>query len=323
MLFYFNSPTGVAVGEKAYLDDFELRPVLGPVITKGVFAPSGPTTGRVSVTTPGTTGTMYAVITARSKRPTKAQIKAGLDELGATPLGAGSAAVTSAKAYTVDVSGLAPATEYHAHFVHETAAGYSNTMWAAGVTRALATTTWSTVNKGASINLSNGNLTISRSASIGYWQTIVSVDGVASGTHSFKVTLAGGATGWEIGVLNTNNEAFYTFGDSGGIVGGDGSFGFGWVNDNNIYPMAVASGVTAPTAGDTIEFVIDANLKRIRVRNVTKAAGTYSAWFDVSSQTFWNFPNNGVAGGASIFAIAGLHDVSGTTLTADFTGWGA
>jgi hypothetical protein len=275
----------------------------------------------VSVTTPGTTGTMYAVITPRANRPTKAQIKAGMDELGGTPLGVGSTAVTSAKAYTVDVSGLTPATQYHAHFVHEVAAGYSNTMYGAGTTRGAAITTFSTVNKGASMALSNGNKTVTRSASSGWWQTIASVDGIASGTHSFTITFGGTMGPWEIGVLNGFNN--YDFGDSGGIVGGDGDKGFGWVSDNNIYPMAVASGVTAPASGHTIEFVIDANLKRIRVRNVTAAPGTYSAWFDVSSQTFWNFNNSGAGGGASIYAVVGSKDVSAPTMTADFTGWGA
>ena len=323
MAFFFNSNTGIAVGEKAWLDDFELRNVLGPVITKGVFAPSGPTTGRISVTTPGTTGTLYAVITSRANRPTKAQIKAGQDETGAAALGAGSVAVTSAKAYTYDFSSLTAATTYHLHAVHETPAGYSNTMWASASTRATAPTTWSSVNKGATVVLSNGNKTVDRSSSVGYWQTVASVDGVASGTHSFKVTLGGTATGlWEIGVINVGDATFFDFGDSGGFIGGDGNFSFGWVSDNNVYPMAVPSGVTAPIVGDTIEFVIDANLKRFRVRNVTQAAGTYSAWFDVSSQPFWNFANNGGVGAASIYAIVGLKNVSQPTLTADFTGWG-
>jgi lysophospholipase L1-like esterase len=324
MLYYFDQASGVVVGEKAYLDDVELRPVLGVVITKGVFAPSGPTTARVSVTTPGATGTMYAVITPRANRPTKAQIKAGVDEIGGAPLGVGSTAVTSAKAYTVDVSGLTPATEYHAHFVHETAAGYSNTMWAGGVTRGTAITTFSPVNKGPSMALSNGNKTVTRSASSGFWQTIVSIDGVASGTHSFMVTFGGTLLGqWAIGVINTGNSAFFDFGDSGGIIGGDPSFSFGYVFNNTILPGGVASGITAPVLGDTIEFVIDANLRRLRVRNVTAAPGTYSAWLDVSTQPFWDFPNSGAAGGASIYAIVGLKDVSQPIITADFTGWGA
>ena len=323
MIYYFNAPSGIVVGEKAWLDDFELRQVLGPVITKGVFAPSGPTTARVSVTTPATTGTMYAVITPRPNRPTKAQIKAGQDELGGTPLGVGSTVVTAAQAYTVDVSGLTPATNYYAHFVHQTASGYSNTMWAGGTTRATAPTTWSPVNKGAAIVLSNGNKTVDRSSSGSFWQTVVSVDGVASGTHSFKVTFGGTSlVAWEIGVINTGSSQFFDFGDSGGILGGDPSYSFGYVYNNTIIPGGLASGIIAPVLGDTIEFVIDANLKRIRVRNVTQAAGTYSAWFDMSSQPFWNFANNGSAGGANIYAIVGLQAISTPTITADFTGWG-
>ena len=320
LAFYFNGAT--IVGEKAWIDDFEIRAVLGPVITKPVFAPSGPSTGRITVTTPGTTGTMYAVVTARANRPTKAQIKAGRDELGATSLFAGSAAVTGAKAYTFNVSGLTAATVYHAHIVHETAAGFSNTLWASATTRALPSTTWSPVNKGATMALSNGNLTIARSATVGYWQTIASVDGIASGTQSFKVTFGGSATGnWEIGVLNTVSNA-YDFGDSGGIIGGDSNFTLGWVN-NGIYPGGATPAVAAPVIGDTIEFVVDADLKRIRVRNVTQAPGTYSAWYDMSAEPFWNFTSGGASVGISIYAIAGLHEVAVPNLTADFTSWGS
>jgi hypothetical protein len=125
-------------GEKGWYDEIEIRRVLGPVLSTGVVTVTGNTTATVSAATTGTTGTMYAVLTTSIKRPTRAQIKAGQNDLGAAAAWGGTAAVTSATTYTINASGLGAGTIYHAHIVHETGAGFSNTVWATGTTTGIA-----------------------------------------------------------------------------------------------------------------------------------------------------------------------------------------
>jgi lysophospholipase L1-like esterase len=134
---YSATPTA---GEKGWWDDIEIRRVLGPVISAPVFNVTGDTTATVGATTAGTTGTMYAVLTPTITRPTKAQIKAGQNASGGAAVWAGSLSITGTGAKTFNASGLSAGTKYHAHVVHETAAGYSNTLWATGTTTGVAGT---------------------------------------------------------------------------------------------------------------------------------------------------------------------------------------
>ena len=316
MLFYLNSPSGIVVGEKAYLDDFELRQVLGPIISAPVFANSGQTTARVSLTTAGSTGTMYAVLTATATRPTKAQIKAGQNDLGATAFWSGSKPITASGQYIFDITGLSAATTYNFHFVHETSAGFSNTLWISGATRDSAATTWSPVNKGPLMTLSNGNMTVAKASGSSNWQSIVASNGVSNGVYSYTVTIAGTTANAIMGMSNVASPD--TVGD-GWYPGINGDINFGWqFGPNVIQPGAYSPAVSAPAVGDTVELVLDIPNKRVRVRNVTKAAGTYSAWFDMSMFNIWTFGN----GGLSLYPMVGINDTT-VNLTGNFSNWGS
>jgi len=91
------------------------------ILTNPAGVATGQTTADGTVTTNTAGGTVYAVVTQSPTAPTGAQVKAGLDELGATadyfefsPL------IIFPGVVSFSASGLAPATTYFFHFVHET-----------------------------------------------------------------------------------------------------------------------------------------------------------------------------------------------------------
>jgi len=130
---YMNAAT-TAPGEKGWWDEIEVRRVLGPLLSSEIFTPTGGTTAQVSAVTGSGSGTMYCVLTTSILRPTKAQIKAGQNQLGAAAPWSGSLPVSGPARYTFNASGLTSATVYYAHFVHEVVAGFSNTLSVKGQT---------------------------------------------------------------------------------------------------------------------------------------------------------------------------------------------
>lgn len=92
-----------------------------PILTNPTGVATGQTTALGAVTTDTAGGTIYAVVTQSPTAPTGAQVKAGLNELGApadyfeiSPL------IIFPGAVSFSAVGLAPATTYFFHFVHET-----------------------------------------------------------------------------------------------------------------------------------------------------------------------------------------------------------
>jgi hypothetical protein len=135
----YNATT--TIGEKAWIDELEIRRVLGPTLTVPVFTVTGDTTATVSATTNTAGGTMYAVVTTSIVRPTKAQIKAGQNASGTAAVWAGPRSVIGTGVVNFSATGLSAGTKYHAHVVHETGAGFSNTLWATGTTTGVAAST--------------------------------------------------------------------------------------------------------------------------------------------------------------------------------------
>lgn len=106
-----------------------------PVLSSPTGSATGSQTATVGATTDEGNGTMYAVVTTSSTQPSVAQIKAGQDHTGASAAWAGSQAVSSTGAKTLDATGLAPNTAYYAHLVHtDAAANDSNRVSSAAFT---------------------------------------------------------------------------------------------------------------------------------------------------------------------------------------------
>jgi len=110
---------------------------VAPVLSLPTDAATGMTTASGSVSTTGTSGTLYAVITTSSTSPTAAQIKAGQNHLGASAVVAKSQAVSGSGVQTITggFTGLTASTAYYAHYMHENiAAQQSNVSSADGFT---------------------------------------------------------------------------------------------------------------------------------------------------------------------------------------------
>lgn len=93
-----------------------------PVLTSPTGAATGAGTATVGATTDEGNGTMYAVVTTSATQPSVAQIKAGQNHTGAAAAWAGTLAISSTGAKTLNATGLTPSTAYYAHLVHTDAA---------------------------------------------------------------------------------------------------------------------------------------------------------------------------------------------------------
>lgn len=93
-----------------------------PVLSSPTGTQTGASTATVGATTDEGNGTLYAVVTASATQPTVSQIKAGQNDAGAAAAWAGSQAVSSTGAKTLNATGLTPSTTYYAHLVHTDAA---------------------------------------------------------------------------------------------------------------------------------------------------------------------------------------------------------
>lgn len=94
-----------------------------PNLTSPLGAATGTITASVGATTDEGNGTLYAVVTTSATPPSVAQLQAGQDHTGAAAAWAGSQAVSSTGAKTLNATGLAASTAYRAHLHQEDAAG--------------------------------------------------------------------------------------------------------------------------------------------------------------------------------------------------------
>jgi len=93
-----------------------------PILTNPTSVATGQTTANGSVTTDTTIGIIYAIVTQSPKEPTGAQVKAGLNEFGGPADWSFTFFVTVGfLTATFSAFGLAPATTYYFHFMHEVA----------------------------------------------------------------------------------------------------------------------------------------------------------------------------------------------------------
>lgn len=97
--------------------------VVTAILTNPTDTKTGATTATLTVDTDVSNGTLYSVVTTSATNPTKAQVKAGQDHLGAAAAFAGSQAVVATGTQSVSATGLTSATTYFAHFMQESGGG--------------------------------------------------------------------------------------------------------------------------------------------------------------------------------------------------------
>lgn len=95
--------------------------ITAPILSSPTDAATGDTTASLSVTTDEGNGTLYWVVTTSSTPPSKAQVKAGQNHLGASAAASGSQAISSVGVKNMNATGLVAATSYFSHFMHEDA----------------------------------------------------------------------------------------------------------------------------------------------------------------------------------------------------------
>lgn len=106
-------------------------PPVAPVLSAPTDIASGAAGGLLTVTTTGSSGTLYWFVSTSATPPTAANLKAGT---GATKFG--SQAVTATGAQSATAAGLAISTLYYAHVIHTNSAGDSNIVTGDGFTTA-------------------------------------------------------------------------------------------------------------------------------------------------------------------------------------------
>ncbi len=116
-----------SVGASAASDTKSKAPtgdVTAPILTSPTDIVNGASAAIGTVSTSEANGTLYAVATTSATTPSAAQIKTGKDHTGAAAAGVATPqVVTAVGAQTINIGGLAPATNYWLHFLHEDAAG--------------------------------------------------------------------------------------------------------------------------------------------------------------------------------------------------------
>ncbi len=105
--------------------------VTPPVLTLPTAVKTGVTTATLGVTTDEGNGILYVVVTISAVAPSKGQIVAGQNELGAAAPYASNQAIASTGAKTFSATGLSGSTVYYTYFVHQDTAGNQSNIAAA------------------------------------------------------------------------------------------------------------------------------------------------------------------------------------------------
>lgn len=145
-----------------------------PTLSSPVDAANGGTAATGSVTTDGTDGTLYWVVTQSLTSPTKAQVKAGQDHTGAAAADAGSQVVSGSGVQNLSPapSGLTSETFYVTHYMHENASALqSNVASGDGFTTAdiTAPTLSSPVDAANGASASTGSVDTNEANGTLYW----------------------------------------------------------------------------------------------------------------------------------------------------------
>lgn len=96
--------------------------IVAPVLSSPTGTKTGATTATLGVTTDEGNGTLYGVLTLNSTPPSKAQIKAGQNAVGAAAAYSFNQSVSGTGAQTKSATGLTGSTTYFAYYMHEDAA---------------------------------------------------------------------------------------------------------------------------------------------------------------------------------------------------------
>jgi len=95
-----------------------------PILTSPTATATSAETATGTVTTDSAGGSLYTVVTGSATAPSAAQVKAGLDEFGATTVYSGTIlSVFFPGAWQFDATGLPQSTTLYFHYMHENSGG--------------------------------------------------------------------------------------------------------------------------------------------------------------------------------------------------------
>jgi len=100
----------------------------GPVLSSPTGTSTGTTTAQGQVSTTGSDGTMYSVVSTSATPPSIAQIQAGNDSTGSAAAWSGNQAIASSGTKTFNATGLTASTSYYFYFQHQDAATNDSTV---------------------------------------------------------------------------------------------------------------------------------------------------------------------------------------------------
>ena len=139
-----------------------------------------------SVSTTGTNGTLYAVVTGSATAPTAAQVKLGQDNAGAAALRVISQAVSASGTQTI-ASGAVTAGTRYMHFMHEDGSANQSTVVSSAsfvVTSSAATATTLSGPSSGAVGVASTNFTVGANGSITGTVVVTPSDGGGGGTFT-------------------------------------------------------------------------------------------------------------------------------------------
>jgi len=95
---------------------------VAPVLSSPTVTSITSSTATGSVTTDGSDGTMYSIVSTSATPPSVAQIQAGQNSSGVAAVWSGNQAISSSGTKNFSITGLASSTTYYAYFQHKNAA---------------------------------------------------------------------------------------------------------------------------------------------------------------------------------------------------------
>lgn len=162
-----------------------------PILTSPAGTTTGATTATVGATTNEGNGTLYAFVSTSSTPPAAATLKAGTGAAWA-----GSVAVSSTGAKTLNATGLTASTGYYAHLVHTDAAGNNSTIVSSAqftTSAPAATAITLTGPSGGQVGVASAAFTVGANGAISGSHTVTPSDGGAGGSFSpANVTISAG-----------------------------------------------------------------------------------------------------------------------------------
>lgn len=193
------SASGVTPAVASIAVTFAVTNVAAPTLSAPTDTATGSSTATLGVTTDVADGTLYAVVTTSATPPSAAQVKAGQNQAGAAAAFAGSQAISSTGAKTINATGLSASTAYFSYFMHEglpseqslvaAADGFTTTALSPPVNTVLPAVTGTTT-VGSTLTTTNGTWTNSPSSYAIQWY-----DGLLDGSNNILTDGSGNPLG--------------------------------------------------------------------------------------------------------------------------------